>query len=557
MATSAYTNFLSAPTPAHLAENATLTYTTTTTFLQSAPAILKHLHAQLKQVVLKSSKVLHSIESSDSLCLETETSILFKSGGGAYLPGLDDNLLDERLVTFPITHIVRFDGQQKIVSIRMSWDQATLLKQVEAIGRSGRNWPIRDGSSQVDAIVKSVKSSGSQQSSQALPTRSANDVKISSHKKNESVTATRDPHASLALFNPRDSNAEDAESRSYNGPAPEATRQSARPPPREYSELFAGDDAASIRTARSPSPTKGEFQAKSGAGKHHVDNRLFDRNSGDENQAPQSPEKKKTYGNKYDHFSFGDDGEDAPKGNQTRKLKAAPVFNFQDSETPAKVEGKTRQDFDRHWGDESTPASQPKRPIVHAARPDSEAQFRMTDTSSPADKGGRSAFQRQKGMGLYRDPMYEDGNIPSSQKSAGNSNGNSAHHNIRRDDEFGPHFTTAASTSPPQHENEQTSNHYNENDHASAGVKAKRSEMESHWGFESPSAKEKLSENDRKIYKTAGDGMGSRKGARGWGIGDESGGEEEVEEARMRGRVGKQGRVGGAREGGHDFYGAS
>ena len=55
---------------------------------------------------------------------------------------------------------MRFDSQRKIRQIRLHWDQGTVLKQVDAIGKSGRNWPIRDGKPQVDAVLKSVKAGG-------------------------------------------------------------------------------------------------------------------------------------------------------------------------------------------------------------------------------------------------------------------------------------------------------------------------------------------------------------------------------------------------------------
>ena len=77
---------------------------------------------------------------------------------------------------------------------------------------------------------------------------------------------------------------------------------------------------------RSPSPNKGE--GKAGAGKHHQNNRLFD---GDRDEAPaetRSPERKKTYGGKYDHFTFGDE----------------------EVAVPRKGGEKGRRDDERHWG---------------------------------------------------------------------------------------------------------------------------------------------------------------------------------------------------------------
>jgi hypothetical protein len=42
----------------------------------------------------------------------------------------------------------------KIRSIRVYWDQATVLKQLDIVGARGRGWPITDGSTQVNLIVK-------------------------------------------------------------------------------------------------------------------------------------------------------------------------------------------------------------------------------------------------------------------------------------------------------------------------------------------------------------------------------------------------------------------
>ena len=204
---STYSSFLQSPNASHLASDASINYITTTTVINEPAAILKHLQAQLKQVAKKEERVLNAIEGPDSLFLETETTLQFNNGGGAYLPSMDENLLDEKLVTFPLLHVVNFDADQKIKQIRLHWDQGTLLKQVEAIGRTGRNWPIRDGKAQVDAITKSLKSSGIDSSAkQPLGSRHPNEVVITQHNKKDSVSATRDPHASLSLFAARDPN---------------------------------------------------------------------------------------------------------------------------------------------------------------------------------------------------------------------------------------------------------------------------------------------------------------------------------------------------------------
>lgn len=352
---SQYSAFLRSPNPNLLASDASLFYITTTTEIKEAAGILKHLQAQQKNVEKKEEKVLNAIESHDGLALETDTTILFKTGGGAYLPGVDENLLDEKTVTFPIMHFVRFDAQQKIKQIRLYWDQGTVLKQVEAIGKSGRNWPIKDGSNQIDAIKKSVKAAGPTAGTNGTSAgvRSQNDVVVNQHRKRESESVTRDPHASLSLFAARDPN-EDAASRSYNGPTL-APRESAKPAPRDLVDIV-GDDAPGSK-ARSPSPSKADgFLPKSGAGKHHTNNRLFDENEG--SQASRSPERKKMYGGKYEHFAFGD-GEDAPgprqqnrlSSNQSTSNKNASTFNSGDFSTPPKYQEKARPDYnERHWG---------------------------------------------------------------------------------------------------------------------------------------------------------------------------------------------------------------
>lgn len=99
----AYLNFLASPTVAALSTDAaSLNYITTLTTITSAISIVKHMSAH-QQVLKKKQEVeLSAIESENAVCLDIETTLEFIAGGGAYLPGLDDNFLADRVVTFPM-----------------------------------------------------------------------------------------------------------------------------------------------------------------------------------------------------------------------------------------------------------------------------------------------------------------------------------------------------------------------------------------------------------------------------------------------------------------------
>ena len=356
---STYTAFLSSPNTSHLASEASLDYITTLTTLHTSAAILKHLTSQSKHVLKKSETILNTIEGPHSLFLETETTLQFNDGGGAYLPGMDGNLLDEKLVAFPLLHVVGFDGEGKIKQIRLYWDQGTLLKQVEAIGRTGRNWPIRDGKAQCEHIVKSVKAGAnssnnntSNTSKTPLASRDPNEVATNNqHKPSSTTTNARNPQD---LFTPRDIN--EGSTGTYAGPKT-APRASAKPAPRDMGDLFAGEEAATAagaapnQGARPGSPVKDlGVTHKAGAGTRDTRNRLFDEN--EPLAGVRSPEKKKTYGQKYEHFDFGD-GEDAPALPEIRPVsgKGAATFSFEDFSTPLKPKGRGRRENDEvHWG---------------------------------------------------------------------------------------------------------------------------------------------------------------------------------------------------------------
>lgn len=164
-----------------------------------------------------------------------------------------------------------------------------------------------------------------------------------------------DPHASLSLFQPREITEE--EESNVSGPsAPRA--QSAKPPPREYSELFVDEKAAASSAAQ-------RYPVKAGSAKNFKQSRLFDEET-EEDRVAATPMSIRTNAKKYNHFEFGD-GEDTPTAREPsrgrKKGKSEPNWDFEDFATPHKTEPKTQPAAVRHFGwsdDEVGPFYQPE-----------------------------------------------------------------------------------------------------------------------------------------------------------------------------------------------------
>lgn len=109
---SAFKQFLAAPNPSFLADNASIHYITTLVSFNGSSEIIKHLNALTRQLKKKEENFLDVVEGENALALEVETTIEFLTGGGPYLPGLDDNFLADRTVTFPIVRMAdkKYDG---------------------------------------------------------------------------------------------------------------------------------------------------------------------------------------------------------------------------------------------------------------------------------------------------------------------------------------------------------------------------------------------------------------------------------------------------------------
>lgn len=98
----AYRQFLAAPNAGLLADNASLNYITTLVTLNGPSEVIKHLNQQSYQIKKKEEKFLDVVEGQTSIAAEIETTMEFVTSGGSYLPGLDDNFLADRTVTFPV-----------------------------------------------------------------------------------------------------------------------------------------------------------------------------------------------------------------------------------------------------------------------------------------------------------------------------------------------------------------------------------------------------------------------------------------------------------------------
>jgi hypothetical protein len=561
-----YTQFLASPTTAILAEDAAINYVPTLTSIHEPNSIIKHLAAQSKVMAKKAEKVLSSLESANSLCVEYESIVEFLSSGGAYLPGLDDNFLCDKTVTFPLIHIVQFDAEQKIRQIRIHWDQASLLKQVDVIGARARNWPIRDGKDQSRLISTSAGvagvGGGDEGTTTAASRRSTTSRTSEARSHASSVTsATADPHASLALFQPREI-AEELTPR--KNPSVVAPRASAKPPTRDLTDILTGKEEddfvpASPSDRRPASPRKNSNGApKGGAGKNYHPIRLFDENDAAAQVA--SPDKSvKTHPKKYNHFEFGHGEGAGPAKILSNRAKHASQWDFADFNTPEKPRLKVTAHNVRNfgWSDDEVRAqsSQPEaslssdqqqdgekspviRPVVHQARPDSQPHFEFVDDGTPATPKqpvvkGRS---HNEGLGLYKNNVNEGPDEAATKPKQPLSTVTNVNHDSRHRD-FDSQFEMAdKSPAPdPRLAAEPPAEKKKPDPNRAKVLKGLNSSWDTY--DQSPTAESKKENIYRpRGIKTANNGMGGRKNndARHWGFGEEDEEEEEGQEQQQQ-----------------------
>ncbi|KAI9809056.1 MAG: hypothetical protein M1825_002345 [Sarcosagium campestre] len=420
-----YREFLRSPSPAILSKDTSLHYIPTVTSFKGPESILKNLLAkELKKPV---QEIIDIVEGETSLVVEVQTTIKFLTSGGAYLPRLDDNFIIDRTVIIPISHTVHFDSNRKISQLRLQWDQASLLKGVEVIGSRSKGWPVTDGKDQARLITSSAATSSI-------------------------VLGHEDPRVGNpeTTTNRRDAR-RDRDTEATQGPP----RTSSKPPPRDYHDLFVGNESdASPPTVSNGRSFAGGKQSsseaiapKAGSNKNYQASRLFDTEAvpaqsplkssdspsknyqhfefGDGNDAPEikateSPSKKYNHfefadapdasssvpvaespSKHYDHFEFGD-GSDA-KGKpkiapmRPKTSKHASQWDFEDFATPIKPATKQRSHDERHFGwsdDEADPNSPVKPKQAVKPRRDAETHFDFTDDGTPAGQKRPPTQQR-------------------------------------------------------------------------------------------------------------------------------------------------------------------
>ncbi|KAL2444481.1 hypothetical protein ABEF95_016887 [Exophiala dermatitidis] len=501
-----YQRFLERPNPINLSENASLHYVTTLTSFSQPGPIVRHLESQNRNVVkTKSARIISAVEASNALALEVETELEFISGGGSYLPGLENFIVD-KTATIATTHIVYFDAEQKISQVRVSWDQGSLLRQTDVIGSRGKNWPVFDGKDQIRLIKTGYSSApaATVQESNNSPVRSENHSVTSPRSSSPSKRHIKDPYASLDLFSPKAAD----ENQPRAGPNPIAPRASARPPPREMSELFAAGHEDLEPGSPKKVPVDKAIAPKAGSSQKFAPPRLFS----DDPQEPAAVGYKSNPA-KYNHFDLGDGIEDDPMQHRentpkpkatipmrprtdknqsqwdfadfatpakvNQKVRGQEVLHFsleddnKDFETPAKpAQGKQRRDNESHFEfkDDGTPV---ERHVVPKPRKDAEPHFQFKDSATPApartsDRPTSSASDRQ---GLYTNNLYTDDGQANPQGKAPLS---TITNNTHRKNDFDSHWSMAED-SPATHKAN------NENHPAGDTHKKAVQMMDSHW----------------------------------------------------------------------------
>ncbi|POS84845.1 hypothetical protein EPUL_003595 [Erysiphe pulchra] len=525
-----YKDFLMMLDASFLTEDVSYHYITTLSSTHGKTAVMKHLKSP--DFKIKGQEFIDVVEGPMSLAVIVETKLEFINGGGPYLPTLDDNFITDRTVNIPIIHFISFNTSLKIQQIRLNWDQGALLKLVDVIGKTGRNWPISDGMDQVKLITSSVES---------LKTiNSTTSPQAYDNEKKERLNATnptRDPHAPYISFQRRD-----------------------------IQELFGDLDL------EAESPGNGELYVRNRL-KKPVNTNAIAKNFGpsrlfDKDEPPiYSPEKSKNP-TKFKHFEFSNGAPNEERSSPhmpSKTIKHESQWNFDDFVTPQKIiPSKTlRANEIRHWGtsDDEVLESPERVKKVDRPRKNIQAHFDFPDDDSHEEHYapviGRCRGQaHNNGLGLYRDLFDEqDGsavrmhelNIPS-------------HANVKdRQKDFEAHFIMSdksPGTTPTERITQDRAklvramdSSWSSHDHSQTLKENIPATIYSprNGGPGQPLAESTNIINKRPNgIKTDGDGMGGRKGlTRSWDIGDDSDGEPSEIKKVIKHRTGQQAQTSG------------
>lgn len=323
-------------------------------------------------------------------------------------------------------HIVHFDSENQIKQIRIHWDQASLLREVEVIGARGRAWPIRDAKDQIRLLKSSATARSTTavapQTQQTTPPRRSD----SPHKR-----YTKDPYAADSLTELLSPSKEMAElearahpptkptsagkrytqdpygagslneilSPSKKAPAAVAPFQpsASRPSTRNFSDIFVKDDDTP------DSPSKPQRRAP----------RVPEEGEEESSHGPVDEDRHfyKTVAGKFSHFEIGAD-------NSARETKFEPEhtnsyhknnWDFDDFTTPTKNTRAPRGQEVRHF-DVSEDEGPEKIDVVKPRR-DAERHFELTDDEEE-DEGRIISSFGGRGKGLYENRLFDDEDGP-------------------------------------------------------------------------------------------------------------------------------------------------
>ncbi|KAJ5085316.1 hypothetical protein N7532_010087 [Penicillium argentinense] len=431
-----YQKFRANPRNAPVAANVSLIYVPSTTRIDGAEAVAVHASRQSSVVKKNSEQVISAIESSDSLCLDIETTLEFLEGGGVYLPSFDDNFLADRVVTIPTLHIVHFNAEHQIQQVRIYWDQGSLLKELEVIGARGRNWPIREAKEQtrlLKAAATAKEAAPSLQPSQGdLPPRPSSPGKR--HIKDPYAAAsltdllsptkgdveerepetrrpsspgkrhTKDPYAAESLTELLSPSKHDT-----SAPVRPYAASTAKPPPRDLGDIFVADDDDQFPAT--PSKAKKVTAPKAGA-KYESANRIF---VGDEDEPVEDRAYYKSDPRKYNHFEIGGDNTEHEVKDEVQRGKSRhqPQWDFGDFSTPEKNPQPAAKARGFGYSDEEQDLeSPPRREAVVKPRPDQSAHFEITDDVTDEEDGRIVSSYGNRDKGLYENRLYDEEGSP-------------------------------------------------------------------------------------------------------------------------------------------------